>query len=136
MIHPPKQDESQIRSQGNPSRFRFKPKRFSASANAEGGNVASAAGAAANAADAAVSDAQALVGETIATADAAVAGTIRSVSAAPNGMIDVRLSVNGGLGVDPRTVTLRMSADAAASGSITLPMTAAEFVSRLEASAG
>ncbi|NKB26413.1 MAG: hypothetical protein GKR99_02165 [Rhodobacteraceae bacterium] len=28
MIHPPKQDESQIRSQGNPSRFRFKPKRF------------------------------------------------------------------------------------------------------------
>ncbi len=28
MIHPPKQDESQITSQGNPPRFKFKPKCF------------------------------------------------------------------------------------------------------------
>jgi hypothetical protein len=29
MIHPPKQDESQISTQGNPSRFRFCAGRFS-----------------------------------------------------------------------------------------------------------
>lgn len=28
MIHPPKQDESQIKTQGKPSRFRYKPKCF------------------------------------------------------------------------------------------------------------
>ncbi|MFG5383626.1 replication initiator protein A [Yoonia sp. R2-816] len=30
MIHPPKQDESHLIPQGNPQRFRFKPKRFNA----------------------------------------------------------------------------------------------------------
>lgn len=75
------------------------------------------------------------IGETVTTVDAAVAGTIRDVQAASDGMIDVRLNFNSDLGVESRDVTLRPSANAASSGSITLPMTAAEFVVRLEADA-
>jgi len=30
MTHPPKQDESHLNPQENPSRFKFKPKRFNA----------------------------------------------------------------------------------------------------------
>lgn len=87
-------------------------------------------------AEAAAQAAQDMIGDAVTTADAAIAGTIRDVEATTNGMIDVRVSVNSDLGVEPRNVTLRMSANAAASGAIVLPMTAAEFVAQLDATAG